>query len=367
MSVNRAIQPMLGSASVFLDMLEHVSNAAPLNRPVLVIGERGTGKELISARLHYLSPRWEKPFLALNCAALGESLLEAELFGHEAGAFTGATRRREGRFERADGGTLFLDEIASASPAVQEKILRVVEYGEFERLGSSGTVKVDVRLVAATNVDLPSEAAKGKFRADLLDRLAFDVVTVPPLRERPGDITQLARQFGLAMAQELKLSVFPGFSPAAERLLESHSWPGNVRELKNVVERAVYRATDLDQPIDRIVLDPFESPFRPRTTRPPLGPVDAQPRGAEAPPPPPVATPAGPPTGPYDFFAHVAQVEQAALKDALALFGGNQKRTAVHLGLAYHQLRNLLRKHGMLGAANSPQTGETMEEDGQMD
>ncbi len=332
---------MLGSASVFLDMLEQVSGAAALNRPVLVIGERGTGKELISARLHYLSPRWEKPFLALNCAALGESLLEAELFGHEAGAFTGAVKRREGRFERADGGTLFLDEIASASQAVQEKILRVVEYGEFERLGSSGTVKVDVRLVAATNVDLPAEAARGRFRADLLDRLAFDVITIPPLRERPGDIALLARHFGLAMAQEMKRSVFAGFTPAAERILEAHRWPGNVRELKNVVERAVYRAADPEQPIDRIVLDPFDSPFRPRAEAPAAAAREQQ-------------------NGPYDFFAHVARFEQEALKAALAECGGNQKRTAMHLGMAYHQLRNLLRKHGM----NSPQNGEMMGDDG---
>jgi psp operon transcriptional activator len=348
---------MLGSASVLLDMLEQVSSAAPLNRPVLVIGERGTGKELISARLHYLSPRWEKPLLTLNCAALGESLLEAELFGHEAGAFTGATRRREGFFERADSGTLFLDEIASASMAVQEKILRVVEYGEFQRLGASATIKVDVRLVAATNVDLPNEAANGKFRADLLDRLAFDVVTVPPLRERPGDILLLARHFGLAMAQEIKLSVFPGFSSRAQRVLETYSWPGNVRELKNVVERAVYRAIDPDQPIDKIILDPFESPFRPRNT-PPLrpGPTAA----TEI-----VTTP----SQAYDFFAHIAAIEQEALKIALANCGGNQKRTAAHLGLAYHQLRNLLRKHGMFGSAtaNSPQSDGTMEEDEQND
>ena len=350
---------MLGSASVFLDMLEQVSSAAPLNRPVLVIGERGTGKELISARLHYLSPRWEKPFLTLNCAALGESLLEAELFGHEAGAFTGATRRREGFFERADGGTLFLDEIASASKAVQEKILRVVEYGEFQRLGASTTIKVDVRLVAATNVDLPHEAAQGRFRADLLDRLAFDVVTVPPLRERPGDILLLARHFGLAMAQEIRLSVFPGFSPRAQRVLETHSWPGNVRELKNVVERAVYRAVDPDQPIDRIILDPFESPFRPRSAAPEptaAAPTDSRPNPA--------------PSGQaYDFFAHIAAIEQEALRIALAHCGGNQKRTAAHLGLAYHQLRNLLRKHGMYGSstANSPQSDDTMEDDEQYD
>jgi psp operon transcriptional activator len=356
MALSRPNQSMLGSATVFLDMLEQVSNAAPLNRPVLVIGERGTGKELISARLHYLSPRWEKPFLTLNCAALGESLLEAELFGHEAGAFTGATRRREGFFERADSGTLFLDEIASASMAVQEKILRVVEYGEFQRLGASVTIRVDVRLVAATNVDLPTEAANGKFRADLLDRLAFDVVTVPPLRERPGDIRLLARHFGLAMAQEIKLPVFPGFTPRAERVLETYSWPGNVRELKNVVERAVYRASDTDQPIDKIILDPFESAFRPQGTslRPSMPTASA-----------PIAEPArpSPPSDPYDFFARIAEIEIEELKAALAKFGGNQKRTAVHLGMAYHQLRNLLRKHGM--TANSPQSDDTMEEDEQ--
>ena len=358
MNLPRPNQSTLGTASVFLDMLEQVSGAAPLNRPVLVIGERGTGKELISARLHYLSPRWERPLLTLNCAALGESLLEAELFGHEAGAFTGATRRREGFFERADGGTLFLDEIASASQAVQEKILRVVEYGEFQRLGASTTIKVDVRLVAATNVDLPSEAEKGKFRADLLDRLAFDVVTVPPLRERPGDILLLARHFGLAMAQEIKLSVFPGFTPQAERILETYSWPGNVRELKNVVERAVYRAADPDQPIDRVILNPFDSPFRPRAVSTP----DTVPPAAGAPAP-------SPPAQPYDFFAHIAAIEQQALKAALAYCGGNQKRTATHLGLAYHQLRNLLRKHGMFGSAtaNSPQIDDTMEEDEQSD
>jgi psp operon transcriptional activator len=359
---------MLGSASVFLDMLEQVSNAAPLNRPVLVIGERGTGKELISARLHYLSPRWEKPFLALNCAALGESLIEAELFGHEAGAFTGATRRREGRFERADCGTLFLDEIASASPSVQEKILRVVEYGEFERLGSSSTVKVDVRLVAATNVDLPAEAAKGKFRADLLDRLAFDVITVPPLRERQGDIAFLARSFGLAMTQELKRSVFPGFTPRAERVLETYAWPGNVRELKNVVERAVYRATDLDQPIDHIILDPFDSPFRPRSHPAASGPAPSIPtQAAAASPAPAVTALTKTPALPYDFFAHIAAVEQAEIRAALAASGGNQKKTAVQLGLAYHQLRNLLRKHGMISTANSPQIDDTMEEEGQTD
>src|SRR5882762_135066 len=167
------LPPLLGESPAFRDMLAHVSRIAPLDRPVLVVGERGTGKELVAARINYLSSRWDKPFVKLNCAALAESLLDSELFGHEAGAFTGATRRRLSRFELADGGTLFLDEIATASLAVQEKILRVIEYGAFERVGGNEVQQVDVRVVAATNVDLPALAASGKFRADLLDRLAF--------------------------------------------------------------------------------------------------------------------------------------------------------------------------------------------------
>src|SRR6185369_9119219 len=183
----RELPALLGESPAFLDMLAHVSHVAPLDRPVLVVGERGTGKELVAARINYLSPRWDKPFVKLNCAALAESLLDSELFGHEAGAFTGAVRRRAGRFELADGGTLFLDEIAQASTAVQEKILRVVEYGLFERVGGSAPVRVDVRVIAATNVHLPTAVAEGRFRADLLDRLAFDVVRIPPLRERRDD------------------------------------------------------------------------------------------------------------------------------------------------------------------------------------
>ncbi|MBT4883451.1 MAG: sigma 54-interacting transcriptional regulator, partial [Glaciecola sp.] len=203
---------LIGQANVFLEVLEQVSQIAPLNKPVLVIGERGTGKELIAARLHYLSTRWDQHYQKLNCAALNESLLESELFGYEAGAFTGASKRREGRFEIAHNGTLFLDELANTSAMIQEKLLRVVEYGEFERVGGSKTVKVDVRLVAATNEDLPTLAANGEFRADLLDRLAFDVITIPPLRERPEDIMILAEQFAINMARELDMELFSGFS-----------------------------------------------------------------------------------------------------------------------------------------------------------
>jgi transcriptional regulator with GAF, ATPase, and Fis domain len=168
----------------WLSAQEHVSRVATLERPILVIGERGTGKELIGERLHFLSKRWEGPFVKVNCAALSETLLDSELFGHERGAFTGATEQRKGRFELADGGTIFLDEIATASQQVQEKLLRVVEYGEFQRLGGSRVLTTNVRIVAATNADLPAMAEAGEFRSDLLDRLAFDVITLPPLRAR---------------------------------------------------------------------------------------------------------------------------------------------------------------------------------------
>ncbi|MGH6914516.1 MAG: sigma 54-interacting transcriptional regulator, partial [Geminicoccales bacterium] len=219
------LPPLIGQTRPFLDLMDAISRVAPLDRPVLVVGERGTGKELIAARLHFLSTRWERPLIKLNAAALPETLLESELFGHEAGAFTGAVRRRAGRFELASTGTLFLDEIASTTLAVQERLLRVVEYGAFERVGGSATVEVDVRLIGATNLDLPSEAAAGRFREDLLDRLAFDVLTVPPLRARPDDIPLLAEHFGRAMALDLGGSHFAGFSRDALAALLAHPWP----------------------------------------------------------------------------------------------------------------------------------------------
>src|SRR5688500_11492809 len=186
---------LLGQSSSFLDAVERASRAAPLDRPVLVIGERGTGKELIAERLHRLSNRWEHPLVTMNCAALPETLIEAELFGHEAGSFTGATRQRAGRVEEADRGPLLLDDIGTVSMAAQEGLLRAVEAGVVARLGSSRPVRVDVRLVAATNAVLPLMAEQGRFRADLLDRLSFDVITLPPLRVREGDIDVLADYF----------------------------------------------------------------------------------------------------------------------------------------------------------------------------
>ena len=322
-------QPLIGESPVFLEVLERVSRVAQLNRPVLVIGERGTGKELVAARIHYLSPRWDRPFVKLNCAALAESLLETELFGHEAGSFTGATRRRLGRFELANEGSLFLDELSNTSERVQEKVLRVIEYGELERVGGNDTIKTDVRIIGATNEDLPALAEQGKFRADLLDRLAFDVITLPPLRERREDIMPLADHFAVKMSGELGLKLFEGFSEAARELLMDYAWPGNVRELKNVVERAVYTALGDDEAISEINFDPFESPWRPG------GKTDEKPADVAA----------GLPREAYEFKEHIQQIEIRLLKDALEQCRFNQKKTAEFLGMTYHQLRGYLRKY----------------------
>ncbi len=335
----------LGQSATFLGHIDHLSRVAPVDRPVLIIGERGTGKELSAARIHYLSSRWGGPLVKLNCAALPESLLEAELFGVEAGAFTGAAKRRLGRFEMADTGTLFLDEIGNAPMSVQEKILRVIEYGEFERLGGSETLQVSVRVVAATNADLPAEAAAGRFREDLLDRLAFDVLTLPPLRARVGDVPMLAEHFGRAMTKALSLDVFPGFSLQAMAELEAYAWPGNVRELKNVVERAVAHCLDLSAPIASVVFDPFDSPFRPKAA---IGRAKAKDVvvSDEVP----TSEVRVDTTNVTDFKAAVAAFEKQVLIDALDAARHNQRIAAKRLGLQYHQLRNALRKHGLLPA-----------------
>ncbi len=324
-------QQLIGESPAFLGVLEHVSRVAPLNRPVLVIGERGTGKELIAARIHFLSGRWDKPFIKMNCAALVESLLETELFGHEAGSFTGAAKRRLGRFELANKGSLFLDELSSTSSGVQEKILRVIEYGEFERVGGSETVRTDVRIIGATNDDLPALAEKGKFRADLLDRLAFDVITLPPLRERPGDILTLANHFAVKMAGELGRDLFNGFSEHARKELLSYQWPGNVRELKNVVERAVYTCQDDDKPIIDIIFDPFDSPWRPGNRQA----IKDKPEPLKL------------PDKPYDLKLSIQDEEVRRIKSAMEQCRFNQKKTAEFLGMTYHQLRGYLRKYDL--------------------
>ena len=337
------LPPLIGQSPAFLALSEEISRLATLDRSVLVIGERGTGKELVAARLHFLSPRWDGPYAKLNCAALAEGLLESELFGHEAGAFTGATRRRAGRFELANGGSLFLDEIANASMSVQEKILRTVEYGELERVGGSATIGVDVRVIGATNIDLPSAADAGRFRHDLLDRLSVAVVTIPPLRARTEDIPLLAHHFGRALAQEIGWTAFAGFGKSALKALRNYRWPGNVRELKNVVERAVFNA-EPDQTVDTIVFDPFDSPFRP-------APVVLATSDESAPKTSTEETSSTSVDATHNLRESVATYEKRLLERALTAHRHNQRATAAALGLTYNQLRNDLRKHALLGSA----------------
>ncbi|CNE92372.1 phage shock protein operon transcriptional activator [Yersinia nurmii] len=337
--MSEQLENLLGEANSFVEVLEQVSGLAKLNKPVLVIGERGTGKELIAHRLHYLSNRWQGPFISLNCAALNENLLDSELFGHEAGAFTGAQKRHLGRFERADGGTLFLDELATAPMLVQEKLLRVIEYGHLERVGGSQPLQVDVRLVCATNDNLPALAAAGKFRADLLDRLAFDVVQLPPLRQRQQDIMLLAEHFAIQMCRELGLQLFPGFTLQAKSQLLGYHWPGNVRELKNVVERSVYRHGDSPAPLDTIIINPFAAHQNSQT-------------------PPPTET-ASLPALPVDLKGWLQHSEKLLIMQALEQARFNQRKAADLLGLTYHQLRGMLKKHSILQAATDENNEES--------
>ena len=322
----------LGQSEVFLDFQDRLSKVAPINRPVLLIGERGTGKELAATRLHYLSQRWQGPFVTLNCAALSPTLIEAELFGFEKGAFTGAAQRRRGRFEAAHDGTLFLDEVGIIPLEVQEKILRVVEYSSFERVGSSKSIDVDVRIIAATNADLNKLVRTDRFKQDLLDRLSFEVLFLPPLREREEDILLLAEHFAARMAFELGREKFPKFSSAAASALQSYVWPGNIRELKNVVERAVYR-TD-GSLIKKVVFDPFRYPYElPKPVDP--KPTDQMMRVES--------------TDQFDlrrpFKTVIEEVKVRLLKEALNNAQFNQKKAAAIMGLTYHQFRSLYRRY----------------------
>ena len=329
------VEEAIGRSEAFLAFTERLSRAAAVDRPVLLIGERGTGKELAAAKLHYLSRRWEGPLVALNCAALSPTLVEAELFGHEQGAFTGASRERAGRFEAADGGTLLLDEIGLVPLEAQEKLLRVVEYGTFERVGSSRPMRVDVRIVAATNADLPALARAGRFKEDLLDRLAFEVLHVPPLRERQEDIAILTGHFAGRMGRELGFDAAPEFTAEALEMLEAHPWPGNIRELKNVVERAVHRAEGGAVGVEAIDFDPFRRPGVPIAGTGPTSGVAA------------VDPPAVPgrPMLPSSLPEAVARLEIEALRGALLATRHQQKKAAALLGLSYHQFRGLFRKH----------------------
>jgi psp operon transcriptional activator len=322
----------LGQSETFLDFQEQLSRVAPVDRPVLLIGERGTGKELAASRLHFLSKRWQGPFVTLNCATLSPTLIEAELFGYEKGAFTGAEKRRSGRFEAADGGTLFLDEIGSIPLEAQEKILRVVEYGSFERVGSSQPIEVDVRIVGATNVDLKAMAEKEDFKRDLLDRLSFEVLFLPPLRYREEDIMLLARHFATRMSFELGRSEIPTFAEDVVRALEENSWKGNIRELKNVVERAVHRSDS--GVIDKIIFDPFVSPYE-------SVPMAAKEKVREM-----SGTNSPIQTETVSIKEAVEELETSMMKQALVACRYNQRKAALQLGLTYDQFRGKIRKYG---------------------
>ena len=315
------------------DILHQV---APVDRPVLLLGERGTGKELAASRLHFLSNRWEGPFITLNCAALAPGVLESELFGYEKGAFTGAVQRRIGRFEAADGGTLFLDEIGNIPMEVQEKILRAVEYNVFERVGSSKSTEVDVRIIAATNADLVSLVETKRFKRDLLDRLSFEVLFLPPLRDRKGDILLLANYFAARMALELGRTRTPEFGGKAISTLEMYRWPGNVRELKNVVERAVYRSDSFQ--ITDIVLDPFARPSPPHPAVPATTKEEKRSKAESE------------EASTADLFNKplkeaVWELKTRMLEKALIEAKHNQKKAAANLGLTYHQFRGIYRQY----------------------
>lgn len=308
------------SASPKVDaILQQVEQIASIPRPVLVRGERGTGKELIAAALHYGGDRAERPFVKLNCAALSESLLESELFGHEKGAFTGASDTRRGRFETADGGTLFLDEIGNTTLEFQQNLLRVLEYQEFERIGGNRTIKVDVRVVAATNTDLEAEINAGRFRADLYDRLRFTEVQLPPLRERREDIRPLVEYFARELEREVTSIPRRPFGNEALMTMEAYGWPGNVRELKFAVERALCVAQG-----DIVNLGDL---------------------------PPEVVGPsvAGNPDMGGTFDEQMTSIERGILQLAMEGCDGSQKDAAAALGLTYDRFRHILRKHGLTG------------------
>ena len=334
----------IGQSESFHALMDRVSNTASLDRPVLIVGERGTGKEMVASRLHFLSPRWEALYVKVNCAAFSDDMLDRELFGE---TFMDGRDDTNGRFYEADGGTIFLDNIESLSPRLQEKLMRAVEYGEYEAGGEAETQQVDVHLITATGIDLPAAVRRGEFRADLIDRLAFDVITLPPLRARREDIALLAEHFGRKISADLGADAFPGFTAEAMVTMETRDWNGNVRELKTVVERNVARAFLLDEtltnPISDLNFDPFESPYRLNDTEvSPSAPakiaiIDENIAQTEE-------MPAGLSTS---FNERVLVFERRLIDEALRFHDGHQGKAAAHLELTYHSFRGLLRKHGL--------------------
>ena len=315
---------IVGDSQPMRTVIAKIERVAPVPRPVLVLGPRGTGKELVARAIHTLSPRASEPYVTINCAAVPESLLESELFGHEEGAFTGATKQKEGKFELADGGTLFLDEIGNMSLEFQAKILRVLEYQRFERVAGSESIQVNVRVIAATNADLKQTITDGKFRADLYDRLAFEVIALPSLAQRLEDVPTLATHFLSRFRQEVAGITVREISAAALDRFAAYDYPGNVRELKNIVERAVYMATgevltaaDVDVALPPEASGPAASALAFHDdTRLPLD-------------------------------ERVTAFEAWLCRDALERSRFKQKEAAQLLGITYDQFRQRYRKYGL--------------------
>jgi DNA-binding NtrC family response regulator len=316
---------IVGDSPPMRAVLSKIERVAPVPRPVLVLGPRGTGKELVARAIHTLSPRASEPFITINCAAVPENLLESELFGHEQGAFTGATKQKEGKFELADGGTLFLDEIGNMSMDFQAKILRVLEYQRFERVAGSESIQVNVRVIAATNADLKAAIIAGTFRADLYDRLAFEVIHLPPLAERPTDVPILANYFLASFRQEVAGITVKDFTPEALARLGRYDYPGNVRELKNVVERAIYMAAG-----ERLTAEDVDGALPPEAHEPGRAAVNGF-----------VDDPA------RSLVERVEAFEAYLCKDALERTRFVQKEAAAALGLSYDQFRQRYRKYGL--------------------
>lgn len=305
---------IIGSSPKLQQILQQARTVAPIPRPALITGEPGTGKELVAATIHYGSARKDRPFVKVNCAAIADQLLESELFGHEKGAYTGATEARPGKFEAASGGTLFLDEIGNTTPEFQQNVLRAIEYSEIQRVGSATPIFVDVRVIAATNTDLETEIAEGRFRQDLYDRLRFEVLHMPPLRERREDIPALANYFVAQIVEEVPGLQKRNFSDAAIERLMAYRWPGNVRELKFATERAacVARGTEIE-PGD---LPPEVSQQTPQSSEPSDG-----------------------------FESQVQSFELSLLRRILNKASWNQREAAKQLKLSYDQFRHLYRKY----------------------
>lgn len=314
---------ILGRSPALLAALARAEKVAPTETTVLLTGESGTGKELVARAIHYASARAEGPFLAINCAALPETLLEDELFGHERGAFTGADRQKAGRFELAAGGTLFLDEVGELSPGVQAKLLRVLQEREFQRVGGTTTLRADVRIIAATNRNLEQAVDAGQFRKDLFYRLNVFSVHLPPLREREDDVLLLAEHFARTLEPKIGQGG-AGFSREARDVFRAHSWPGNIRELENAVERALILS-------EGGPLTPAQLGITPRTSLPAAGAVPGGPSHREA-----LAT-----------AESLLQVEKRMVLDALAKAKGNKSRAARFLGLTRFQLYTRLKRFGL--------------------